>query len=116
MYESYQERAAYYIVERDGKVVGGAGFAPLAGGDAKVCELKKMYLLKDARGAGLGRFMVTYLARLAREAGYRKMYIETLGGMDSAIALYTKLGCTPLEKPLGATGHFGCDRFFLLGL
>ena len=30
--------------------------------------------------------------------------------------LYQRLGFRPLEGPLGKTGHFGCDRQFLLEL
>src|SRR4051812_22659741 len=36
-------RHRYFVVERDGQVAGGAGIAPLAGGDPSVCELRKMY-------------------------------------------------------------------------
>ncbi|HMB42995.1 MAG TPA: GNAT family N-acetyltransferase, partial [Luteimonas sp.] len=40
-----QPRCAYFVVEQDGVVVGGAGVAPLAGGDGDTCELRKMYFL-----------------------------------------------------------------------
>lgn len=117
MFEAYQgSKAAYYVVEKEGVVVGGAGFAPLAGGDADVCELKKMYFLKSARGQGLGQHIVPELAKMAKTAGYAKMYIETLDGMDAAISLYNKLGAEKLCSPLGSTGHFGCNNFFLLKL
>ena len=51
MSRAYSEpRHAYFVLERDGRVLGGAGIAPLAGGDASTCELRKMYFLPEARG------------------------------------------------------------------
>lgn len=38
-----QPRSAYWVVELDGKVVGGGGIAPLEGADITLCELQKMY-------------------------------------------------------------------------
>jgi putative acetyltransferase len=49
----------------------------------------------------------------ARCLGYRKVYLETLETMNQAQALYEKSGFAPIEAPMGATGHFGCDRWFL---
>ena len=42
-------RAAYWVVDLEGRVAGGCGFAPLEGGPSTVCELRKMYfvLLRD---------------------------------------------------------------------
>ncbi len=37
-----QPRCAYFVVEQDGVVVGGAGVAPLTGGGDGTCELRKM--------------------------------------------------------------------------
>src|SRR5690349_22926315 len=46
--------AAYFVVEKGGVVVGGAGIAPLDGGDGRTAELRKMYFLPEARGHGMG--------------------------------------------------------------
>jgi len=52
MYASYQLKGKhYYVVERDGKVLGGAGIAPLDGEEnSGVCELRKMYFSPELRG------------------------------------------------------------------
>jgi putative acetyltransferase len=109
-------RAAYFVLVRDGSVVGGGGIAPLAGGDPDVCELRKMYFLGEVRGYGQGRRMLQHCIDTARRLGYRRCYLETLTGMDAAQHLYTTAGFSPLCAPLGATGHFACDRYFALDL
>jgi putative acetyltransferase len=36
--------------------------------------------------------------------------------MTQAQKLYQRLGFQPLCAPMGATGHFGCDRWYALEL
>lgn len=109
-------RHAYFVVEHEGKVLGGAGIAPLAGGDPSVCELRKMYFLKDARGRGVGERLLRRCLDFAREAGYQLCYLETLTGMEQAQKLYERLGFGRIPKSMGSTGHFGCNRFYTLDL
>jgi putative acetyltransferase len=109
--------AAYFVlVDEAGRVLGGAGIAPLDGGRADTCELRKMYFLKELRGLGQGERMLRHCLEAARGLGYRRCYLETLTGMDAAQALYRKVGFTPLCGPEGRTGHHGCDRWFALDL
>lgn len=107
---------AYFVVELGGAVVGGAGIAPLDNADAGLCELRKMYFLPEARGIGAGAAMMQQCLDAARAAGFTRCYIETLTGMDAAQALYLRSGFERVDTPLGGTGHFGCDRFFLRDL
>ena len=107
--------AAYLVLDVDGEVVGGAGVAPLDGGDGVTCELRKMYVLPQARG-GAGRLLLAAALDTARHLGWRRVYLETLTGMDAAQRLYAAAGFRPLCAPLGATGHFGCDRWYLRDL
>jgi putative acetyltransferase len=107
-----QPGSAYFVLQREGRVVGGGGLAPLAGGEPGVCELRKMYLLPEARGSGQGRAMLDLCLETARRFGYGRCYLETLTGMDAAMRLYERAGFTRLCAPLGATGHFGCDRWY----
>ncbi|WP_199096156.1 GNAT family N-acetyltransferase [Dyella sp. ASV21] len=114
MYEAYRRpRSAYFVVERNGEVLGGGGVAPLEGGHSAVCELRKMYFLPQARGLGAGHAMMLRCLDAAREHGFSQCYLETLTGMDAAQALYHRHGFTTLPAPLGGTGHFSCDRFFI---
>jgi len=110
----HSARAAYFVVESDGVVAGGAGIAPLAGGAFDVCELRKMYFLPSARGSGTGERLLHHCLYVARGFGYGACYLETLAAMDAAQRLYSKVGFLPLESAMGDTGHFGCDRHYLL--
>ncbi len=109
-------RHAYFVLERDGRVLGGAGVAPLAGGDADVCELRKMYFLPEARGSGAGAAMMARCLDAARGFGFTRCYLETLTGMDAAMRLYERSGFHRIDASMGATGHGGCDRSYLLDL
>lgn len=106
-------RSAYFVVERDGRVIGGGGIAPLENAAPEVCELRKMYFLPEARGIGAGTAMMQRCLDAARAHGFLRCYLETLTGMDAAQALYQRSGFTPLGAPMGGTGHFSCDRFFI---
>lgn len=108
--------AAYFVVELDGRVQGGGGVAPLDGGPEGVCELRKMYFLPALRGLGAGAALMQRCLAEARALGFRQVYLETLRGMDAAQKLYERTGFRRLDGPLGATGHFGCNRFYLLDL
>ncbi len=113
MSAAYARRgAAYFVIEQDGRVIGGGGIAPLDGGDPHTCELRKMYFLPEARGLGLGRRLLACCLETARTAGYTRCYLETLTGMDAAQALYAKMGFERIEGPRGCTGHSSCDQFF----
>jgi putative acetyltransferase len=114
MYEAYALPRSLLLVVDDGegRVIGCGGIAPLAGGDADTCELKKMYFLPEARGLGLGRELLTTLEEAARNRGFRVMYLETLSSMVEAAKLYDRLHYLPLSGPMGNTGHTRCGSFY----
>jgi putative acetyltransferase len=111
-----QPRSAYFVLEREGIILGGGGVAPLAGADGTVCELRKMYFLPQARGLGAGSAMMARGLQAARGFGFRHCYLETLCGMDAAMRLYERSGFRRIDAPLGDTGHGGCNTFYLLDL
>ena len=106
-------RSAYFVIERSGQILGGGGVAPLHGGDADVCELRKMYFLPELRGLGVGRLLMQRCLDAARGFGFRRCYLETLCGMRDARRLYERSGFVAIDGPLGATGHGGCDTFYV---
>jgi len=109
-------RSAYFVVERDGVVEGGGGVAPLEGGDPDTCELRKMYFLRTLRGLGAGADVMRQSLDLARGFGFKRVYIETLSGMDAAMRLYERSGFRRIAAPMGNTGHGGCNTFYLMEL
>lgn len=117
MYSAYaQPGHAFFVVRREGRIVGGGGIAPLQGGDGTICELRKMYFLPELRGLGMGQKVMDRCLQAAREMRYTHCYLETLASMKQARALYLKNGFVPLEGPMGATGHFGCDAWYIRAL
>jgi len=117
MSRAYSEpRCSYFVIEKDGVVVGGAGVAPRVNGDEAVCELGKRYFLPETRGLGAGAAMMQRCLEAARAHGFRRCYLETLRGMDAAMKLYERSGFRRLPGPMGATGHGGCNAFYLLDL
>jgi len=64
-------------------------------GDA---ELKRMYVIREMRGRGLARRMLTALEEDARDAGRLRMVLETGTEQPEAIALYTSSGYAPCTK------------------
>lgn len=117
MYEAYQlPRCAYFVVEKEGRVIGGAGVAPLKDANETVCELQKMYLLSESRGLGAGKALVTQCFDVARKLKFKQIYSETLTHMHQAQKLYEQNGFTVIDEPLGNTGHSGCDQFYVRDL
>jgi putative acetyltransferase len=114
MFATYQHpRMNYFVVEEDGKIIGGAGIAPLIGLEEKICELQKMYFLPEARGKGLGAQMMDTCLKFGKVQRFEQCYIETLPYMESARKLYARSGFKSLEKPLGDTGHYNCTMWMI---
>lgn len=117
LYELYSEaNSAYWVVEVEGKVVGGGGLAPLQGGDADVCELQKMYFLPEARGLGVARNLALQALEFGRERGFKRCYLETTASLTRAIRLYEHLGFQHIDGPMGYTGHVDCEVTMLKAL
>ncbi|NNT72058.1 GNAT family N-acetyltransferase [Flavobacterium sp. IMCC34852] len=117
MFEAYdQPRATYFVVEMDGKIVGGAGVSQLENSTENICELQKMYFLQEARGKGIGLELIQKCMDKAIAFGYEKCYLETLPEMLAAQSLYKKMGFEYLCAPLGNTGHTTCPVWMIKSL
>lgn len=117
MYETYQrDKAAYFVVEHDGNILGGAGIAPLDNYDGPVCELQKMYYLPQARGRGIGTRMMKKCLDMASAFGFEKCYLETMPYMIAAQKLYERSGFEYIDGPMGDTGHYACKTHMIKSL
>ena len=103
------DNCAYYVVEVDGEIAGGCGFYPTDGLPEHTVELVKMYLSDTYRRNGFGQKLLDKCMMEARISGNNRMYIETMHELTFAISMYKKNGFVHLDKPLGNTGHHGCD-------
>lgn len=114
MYETYlKPRSAYFVLEDNGKIIGGAGISQLENELDTFCELQKMYFLPVARGQGFGKQMMTLCLETALSLGYEKCYLETMPNMFEAQNLYKKVGFTYIKEPMGCTGHTSCPVWML---
>ena len=82
-------RGAFWVVRRDGRVVGSVGVERV---DDATAELHRLYLDVDLRGRSLGRALVeTVLAWCARE-GIGRLVLWSDTRFDRAHALYERVG------------------------
>jgi GNAT superfamily N-acetyltransferase len=68
-----------------------------ARGDGSV-EVKRMYVVEGFRGRGLARAMLAELELTAKQAGHRRIILETGDKQPEALALYQSSGYTPIPK------------------
>jgi putative acetyltransferase len=61
----------------------------------------------------MGQVLLEHAESLARSLGYTHMYLESLASMTAALAMYKRNGFQQIPGPMGNTGHFSCDQFFL---
>jgi len=114
LYAKYQrQRTLYLVALLGGEVVGGAGVAPLSGGDALTCELQRMYLRRDVRGYRIGDALLTRCLAAAKQFLYVRCYLETVTQMHTAVEFYGRHGFRDLEAPVGRTGHEHNDRWMM---
>ena len=107
---------AYFIVEANGRVLGGGGIGPIDDAPDSVCELRKMYLLPESRGRGAGRRLLGLCLDAARKRGYSRCHLATLGRMVRARRLYDRAGFQKLDHEVPGSGHLGCDTWYSLEL
>ncbi|WP_085991178.1 GNAT family N-acetyltransferase [Oceanobacillus senegalensis] len=107
-----QEKAKYWVaVNERNEVVGGVGIAPF-GGKTDVCELQKLYISPDAQGMGLSRKLMKVALDFAKKH-YIYCYLETVGKLEIANQLYSKLGFKQLEEALDGSEHSTMDTWYL---
>ncbi|XGV98748.1 MAG: GNAT family N-acetyltransferase [Leptolyngbya sp. BL-A-14] len=98
----------FWVIEQQGTLVGTGAYYPIPRGQ-KAVEIRKMYLLPEARGKGLGRFLLQALEAAIATRHFEQIWIETASILAEAVTLYENSGYEP------ATGieTARCDRVYL---
>jgi GNAT superfamily N-acetyltransferase len=81
----------FLLAWADGAPAGCGGWRTLASDDA-VAEIKRMYTAPAWRGRGVATAVLRAIEETAREAGKKRLVLETGRRQPEAIALYSKLG------------------------
>jgi GNAT superfamily N-acetyltransferase len=79
----------------DGAPVGCGGLRRLAPG---IGEIKRMFVVRGARGAGIGRRLLRELERRAAAHGHRRVGLLTTPVLSEAIALYDAEGYRTVRR------------------
>ena len=83
------DRGLFLVVEDDERMIGTGAVRKI---DNDVCELKRIWLLPEYHGRGIGYRVVQMLFDFARASGYQTVRLETDNRQDRAIKFYERLG------------------------
>ncbi len=98
----------FWVIEKQGKIVGTAGYYPIHRGE-KAVEIRKMYFLPEVRGQGLGKFVLQELEKAIAARNFQQIWIETASVLTAAVKLYESSG----YQPASGTETARCDRVYL---
>jgi GNAT superfamily N-acetyltransferase len=96
-----QPGGAFVALYEDDRAVAGGGIKRL---DDETCEIKRMYVVPEARGRGLGRVLLEALEAEARRMGYRAARLDTGPEQPGAQRMYEGAGYQPI-------GNFNANPF-----
>jgi len=87
----YLHRGGCFDVVTDaaGQIIASVGLQPQEHG---VCELRKMYLMPEHRGRGIGKTLLYHVIQRARERGFVEIRLETAAVLKEAVAMYERVG------------------------
>lgn len=105
----YQQAGGeFWVIEQHGKLVGTGAYYPIQRGQ-HAAEIRKMYLLPEARGQGVGRFLLQALETAIATRHFEQIWIETASVLTEAVKLYESSG----YKPATGVETERCDRVYV---
>ena len=97
----------FWVVEMAGQIVGTAAYYPVEQ-DSFGVEIRKMYVLPQFRGQGLGKYLLEELEKAIAQKGFKTVYLETASVLKEAVNLYEKHDYRPMTEVSTAR----CDRSY----
>jgi putative acetyltransferase len=86
----FEDDGLFLVMTDEDRIIGTGAIYKI---DHTICELKRVWLLFEYHGRGLGYRMVQELLAFAREKGYQRIRLETdRDDQSRAYALYKRLG------------------------
>lgn len=86
----FENQGTFFVMTDKDQMIGTGAIRRI---DNSICELKRVWLLFDYHGRGLGYRMIQELLAFAREKGYRRVRLETdRDDQRRAYQLYKRLG------------------------
>lgn len=79
----------FVIAELDGVII---GMGALRRVDDRTAEVKRMRVLPEFQGNGLGTKLLKFLEAKAKELGYKRLMLDTSLKQEAAVHIYTKYG------------------------
>jgi DNA-binding MarR family transcriptional regulator/GNAT superfamily N-acetyltransferase len=86
---------AFVVAHSDGDAVACGGVKRV---DAATAEIKRMWVHRRLRGAGVGRRLLEHLEGVARGLGHTQVVLDTNATLLEAIAMYEQAGYSPTER------------------
>ena len=83
-----------WVAELDSKIIGAIAYYKFAEG---IAELKRLYVLPEAGGHGIGRKLFDAVLHAAKANGYEKIRLDTLRAMESARKIYAHYAFREIE-------------------
>ena len=95
---SYQHNRGELLMFEDarGHLVGTAGFIQL---EPHSAEIRKLYLVHEYQGSGIGQAAFEHLVQAAKDQGYTRLELETYVDMHAAHRLYESYGFRRFDSP-----------------
>lgn len=91
----FQNGGTFLVTVNDGRIIGTGAIRRL---EEDVCELKRLWLLSEYHGQGLGYRMMQELFRIARQKGYKSMRLFTDPVYQKrAVEFYKRLGFCEIQ-------------------
>lgn len=94
---NYVDQGGVFLVLLDGgQIIGTGAIRSISGA---ICELKRLWLLNEYHGRGLGYRMLQELLSFARRAGYERIWLETDSVHQSrAVVFYRRVGFREIPR------------------